>query len=300
MNVAQLISDTGAMGEQLTSWAVVAIPNVVGALLILFFGWWIAGRLSSAAISLLIKQGQDDHTLLTMLAKVVRYAVLVIAMVAALSQLGIETTSILAALGAIGLAIGLALQKTLSNIAAGVMLLWLRPFSIGNFIEFQEGKGKVEDIGLFATSMTTVDGLYVFVPNSEIWNKKIVNYSKRPTRMIKETMTISYDDDVETARKVLLRLLSTDERIHKSPEPIVKVEALGDSSVELEVRAWTNTTDFAATRWDVIERAKQVIEAEGLSIPYPQQDVHIRGLPDSLDGSREPRLMPAGPASGSA
>lgn len=292
MNLANIFNDAGKLGDELAGWTMLALPNLIAALLILAFGWWIAGRLAGAVSAALARQGKIDETLSTVLTKLVRYVVLILVAVAALSQLGIETTSILAALGAIGLAIGLALQNALANIAAGVMLLWLRPFGIGDFIEYQDGRGKVEDIGLFATRMTTVEGLFVFVPNSELWNKKIVNYSKRPTRMIREIFTVSYDDDIAKARSVLLGLLRSDDRIHRSPDPIVKVEALGDSAVELEVRAWTDTVDYLATRWDVIEGAKAELEAEGVSIPFPQQDVHIRHLPDVSDGSGGGRLMP--------
>ncbi|KUO62083.1 MAG: hypothetical protein APF80_06875 [Alphaproteobacteria bacterium BRH_c36] len=298
MNVAQIINEAGTLGEQLTAWGIVALPNLIATLLILIAGWWIAGRLERAVSAVLSKQGRFDTTLMAVITKLVRYLVLILFAVAALGQLGIQTTSILAALGAVGLAVGLALQNTLSNIAAGIMLLWLRPFSIGDFIESQDTMGTVEDIGLFATRMTTLEGLFVFVPNSELWNKKIVNYSKRPNRMVREIFTISYDDDIGKARETLLTMLNADDRIQSSPEPIVKVSALGDSAVALEVRAWTRTSDYVATRWDVIERAKAVLEAEGLSIPFPQQDVHIRNFPEGFNRAPEGRLMPAGHSPG--
>lgn len=290
MDFSQMMDEAGTLGEQLSVWAFAVLPNVVAALFILFLGWWIAARLQRMVGVVLGRQGRIDETLRTVLEQIVRYVILIVAGVAALSQLGIQTTSILAALGAIGLAIGLALQNTLSNIAAGIMLLWLRPFSIGDYIETTDSSGSVQEIGLFATRLTTVEGLYVFVPNSELWNKKIVNYSRQPKRMLRETFAISYDDDVEKAREVLLGLLAADSRVHKDPEPIVKVNRLGDSAVELEVRAWTDTSSYLATRWDVIERGKMVLEAEGLSIPYPQQDVHIREIPKGENGSG--RLMP--------
>lgn len=291
MNVTQMISEAGSFGEQLTAWAIVALPNLLASLLILFVGWWIAGRLQRSVDGLLSKQERIDTTLRAVLTSLVRYAVLILVIVAALSQLGIQTTSILAALGAIGLAVGLALQSTLSNIAAGIMLLWLRPFSVGDFIESDDATGSVQEIGLFATRMTTLEGIFVFVPNSGLWNKKIINYSRQPKRMVRETFTISYDDDIEKAREALLGLLTSDSRIHDFPEPIIKVSALGDSAVALELRAWTDTSDYPATRWDVIERGKLVLEAEGLSIPYPQQDVHIRNLPAGGNGGGH--LIPA-------
>lgn len=282
MNVAQMINDAGALGQQLTAWAVVALPNAVAALLILLVGWWLATRAERTVEMLLAKQGRIDTTLQRVLKKIARYIILAVVFVAALSQLGIATTSIIAALGAIGLAVGLALQNTLSNIAAGVMLLWLRPFGIGDYIEAGDSSGSVVDIGLFATELKTFEGLFVFVPNSELWNTKIVNYTRGPKRMLRETFTISYDDDVETAREAILELVRSDSRVHDDPAPVVHVAALGDSAVALELRAWTNTPEYWEVHWETVERGKMVLEAKGITIPYPQQDVHVRNVPPEL------------------
>ncbi|MCH9807627.1 MAG: mechanosensitive ion channel [Alphaproteobacteria bacterium] len=275
MNIAQTINAAGTFAESMMAWATVALPNVVAACLILAFGWWISSRLDRTFARLLERQGAVDPTLRSVLTKLARYVIMIVCIIAALSQLGVETTSALAALGAIGLAVGLALQKTLSNIAAGVMLLWLRPFSIGDYIESNDSAGTVEEIGLFATTLTTVEGIYVFVPNSELWNKKIANYSKKSKRMIRETFTISYDDDIQQARDILLSLVDADVRIDDTPEPTVNLKELADSAVALELRAWTNSSGFLTTRSDVVEKAKASLETAGLSIPYPQQDVHI-------------------------
>ena len=296
--MTQMISAAGTFSEQLSAWLVVALPNLIAAIIILIVGWWLAGRVEQGVLNLLGNRLEVDTTLRTVLSKVGRYIVLILVLVAALSQLGIQTTTLIAAVGAIGLAIGLALQSTLSNIAAGIMLLWLRPFSMGEFIESGDNSGTVDDVGLFATTLMRVDGVYVFVPNSQLWNNKITNYSKKAKRMLREVFTISYDDDIRKARQVLLDLVKSDERIDATPEPIVKVKELGDSAVALELRAWTNTSDFWQARWDLVERGKMVLEAGGLSIPYPQQDVHIRTYEQPGEGIGN--LIPVGSPSGSA
>lgn len=296
--MTQMISAAGTFSEQLSAWLVVALPNLIAAIIILIVGWWLAGRVEQGVLNLLGNRLEVDTTLRTVLSKVGRYIVLILVLVAALSQLGIQTTTLIAAVGAIGLAIGLALQSTLSNIAAGIMLLWLRPFSMGEFIESGDNSGTVDDVGLFATTLMRVDGVYVFVPNSQLWNNKITNYSKKAKRMLREVFTISYDDDIQKARQILLDLVKSDERIDATPEPIVKVKELGDSAVALELRAWTNTSDFWPARWDLVERGKMVLEAGGLSIPYPQQDVHIRTYEQPGEGIGN--LIPVGSPSGSA
>mgnify|MGYP003681887158 CR=1 FL=1 len=296
--MTQMISAAGTFSEQLSAWLVVALPNLIAAIIILIVGWWLAGRVEQGVLNLLGNRLEVDTTLRTVLSKVGRYIVLILVLVAALSQLGIQTTTLIAAVGAIGLAIGLALQSTLSNIAAGIMLLWLRPFSMGEFIESGDNSGTVEDVGLFATTLMRVDGVYVFVPNSQLWNNKITNYSKKAKRMLREVFTISYDDDIHKARQILLGLVKSDERIDATPEPIVKVKELGDSAVALELRAWTNTSDFWPARWDLVERGKMVLEAGGLSIPYPQQDVHISTCEQPGEGIGN--LIPVGSPSGSA
>ena len=275
MNIAQTINQAGSLGEALFGWAAGVVPNLLIAVLILAAGYWLSGRMDRTFDALLKRQGAVDPTLRAVLTKLARYVIMIVCIIAALGQLGVQTTSALAALGAIGLAVGLALQKTLSNIAAGVMLLWLRPFSIGDYIDTNDSAGTVEDIGLFATTLTTVEGIFVFVPNSELWNKKIANYSKKTKRMIREFFTISYDDDTQQARDILLDLVDGDVRIDDTPEPTVDVKELGDSAVVMELRAWTDTNGFRTTRSDIVEKAKAELEAQGLSIPYPQRDIHI-------------------------
>ena len=203
-------------------------------------------------------------------------------MVAVLGQLGIQTTSILAALGAAGLAIGLAMQGTLSNIAAGLMLLWLRPFRVGDYIDTGSVAGTVQEVGLFATEMHSLDGIFQFVPNSELWNKRIINYSRLPTRLVDLTFRVAYEDDLARGQQVLLALAGDDDRVNSDPAPAVFVDKLGDSAVELRLRVWGSTSNYWPLRWALTERGKAALEAAGLSIPFPQRDLHIKG------GSPEP------------
>ena len=169
---------------QLSAWAALALPNFVSAILLLAIGWWIAGRAERGIAQLLDKTSRIDPTLRSVISSLVRYSILVLVAVAVLGQLGIQTTSILAALGAIGLAIGLAMQGTLSNIAAGMMLLWLRPFRVGDYVDTGNVAGTVKEVGLFASILHTWDGIFLFVPNSQLWNTKITNFSRLPTRLV--------------------------------------------------------------------------------------------------------------------
>ncbi len=194
---------------------------------------------------------------------------------AVLARLGIQTTSIIAVLGAAGLAIGLALQGTLQNIAAGIMLLILRPFKVGDYIDAGGTAGTVDEIGLFTTDMTTFDGIYLSVPNSSLWNTSILNYTRLPTRRLDIPVGIAYEDDVEKALSLLLEKLRTDSRVLADPEPQVMVTALGESSVDLNLRCWSLREDFWALRFDLNKNAKLWLDSAGISIPFPQRDVHL-------------------------
>lgn len=249
--------------------------GIVGAVLTLIVGWMIAGWAKAATIRWLNRIPHMDSTLVPFLATIVKIAILSVVIVAVLNQFGVQTTSIIALLGAAGLAIGLALQGTLSNIAAGVMLLVLRPFKIDEYVDAGGLAGTVVQIGLFTTELKTADGVFLTVPNSSIANQAITNFSRNPTRRINLVMGISYDDDIEGASKVLLDLMTADERVLADPEPQVLVGALGASSVDLSMRCWTSTDDFWPTHFELTKRSKLALEAAGYSIPYPQQDVHI-------------------------
>lgn len=253
--------------------------DVIAALAILILGWIVAGWSRRTVDRALARMPRMDATLRPFLASSVRYALLAFTVVAVLAKFGVETTSIIAALGAIGLAIGLALQGTLQNIAAGVMLLLLRPFNVGDYVDAGGTAGTVDSIGLFVTELTTFDGIYLAVPNSQLWNCPILNYSRLPARRLDVAVGVSYDDDIETGLAVLLDMMRADERVRAEPEPKSMVMTLGDSAVTLNMRCWVAAADYWPMRFEYQHRVKQALEAAGLSIPFPQRDVHIRSAP---------------------
>ncbi|MFM1814374.1 MAG: Small-conductance mechanosensitive channel [Pseudomonadota bacterium] len=287
MPIELSISDASA---GLYAWVAAIIPNLAAAVLLVVAGLWFSRWASRSVAQLIDANPRIDPTLKGVLSNIVSYAIFVVVLIATLSQLGIQTTSILAALGAAGLAIGLALQGTLSNIAAGIMLLWLRPFRVGDYIDTTNAAGTVEEVGLFASTLRTADGIHSFVPNSELWNKQILNYSRNPTRRLQLRIGIGYDDDIAKARDVFRNLIHADERVLPDPAPQILVEQLGDSAVVIELRLWTNTASYWDLLFDLRERAKLDLDAAGISIPYPQQDLHVRTMPSSTPrpGPEEP------------
>ncbi len=195
--------------------------------------------------------------------------------VVVLAQFGVQTTSIIAVLGAVGLAIGLALQGTLQNIAAGIMLLLLRPFKVGDFIDAAGKAGTVVELGLFNTEFRTADGICIFIPNASIWGAAITNFSRNAKRRVDIVVGISYDDDIDKARDVLQGLMDEDNRVLSDPGPETLVVELGDSSVNINMRCWVDGWDYWRVLFDLNQLAKVKIEAAGCSIPYPQHDVHM-------------------------
>ena len=275
MDAVKLSIEATTLVSNLAAWATVTIPNLVIAALILFGGWWLAGRAQRGIYKLIEDEPNIDSTLRSFISSLVRYVIITVVLVAVLGQLGVQTTSILAALGAIAIAIGLALQGTLSNIAAGVMLIWLRPFRVGDNIETASCAGTVKDVGLFASELHSYDGIFSFVPNAELWNTRIINYSRLPTRMIDLKFGVAYSNDIAKGLRVLLELGRSDDRIHAEPEALVFVNELGDSAVVLSLRVWVATADYWAMRRELTGRGKAALEAAGLSIPFPQRDIHI-------------------------
>lgn len=257
--------------------------DFVGAILILIAGWIVAGWVRRACLRAFKRSSRIDNTIAPFLATAVRYAVLIMILIMVLAQFGVQTASVIAALGAAGLAIGLALQGTLSNIAAGLMLLALRPFNVGDYITAGSVDGSVETIGLFATELRSADGVYLFVPNSEIWNNAIKNFSRNATRRMDIAVGIAYEDDVERALTVLRALVEKDPRLLKEPEPQVTVKGLGESSVDLNIRGWANRADYWAALWDMNKAVKKALDDEGISIPYPQRDLRIVEAPKTLE-----------------
>lgn len=248
--------------------------DLLVAVLILFVGLFVAGWARRATQRVVGKFSGGDQTLGPVLSTVVRYGILVLVFVAVLAQFGVQTTSIIAVLGAAGLAIALALQGTLANIVAGIMLLVLRPFRVGEYIDAEGISGTVELIGLFTTDMRTADGIYVSAPNSQVWNRTITNYSRKPTRRLEIPVGIGYSDDIDKARDALKGLADNDMRVLSDPAPFVFVDLLGDSSVNLVLRVWVGTLDYWNLKWDLTRAAKLAMDEAGITIPFPQRDVH--------------------------
>ena len=249
--------------------------DMVGAVLLLIAGWMVAGWVQRHTARMLGAVERVDATLLSFVTQLVRYSILILVMVAVLAQFGVQTTSIIAVLGAAGLAVGLALQGTLANIAAGVLLLFLRPFKIGEYIDAGGVAGTVREIGLFATEFESYDGIFVMVPNSQLASAAITNYSRLPTRRLDLVIGISYGDNMNQAMTVLNDLLVHDDRILKEPAHQVMVKELADSSVNLNLRCWTKRQDYWSLLFDLTKQAKERLDKHGISIPFPQRDVHL-------------------------
>ena len=248
--------------------------QIVGAIAILIIGRIVVGILTGIVRRLMTKANVDE-TLTRFACGLSRGLLMTFVIIAAIRALGVETTSFIAILGAAGLAIGLALQSSLSNFASGVMLIMFRPFKRGDYVEAGGVSGVVEEVAIFNTVLKTPDNRKVIVPNGDIVGGAITNYSAHETRRIDLVMGIGYDDDLKKAKQILERILSEDERILKDPASTVAVSELADSSVNFVVRPWVKTADYWAVYFDLTEKVKLTFDAEGISIPYPQQDVHM-------------------------
>lgn len=274
---ASTIAAAQGMWMQLSALAVTYAFSVMGAIVLIVLGYFVAGLAERAIRTGLKRIPGFDDTLRQFFSKFARYAILILVGITVLAQFGVQTASILAAIGAIGLAIGLALQGTLQNIAAGVMLLVLRPFRVGEYVTAGAVSGTVRDIGLFATEFKTYDGLYVLAPNSTLWNAPVTNFSRNSLRLNDLTIGIGYGDEIEHARETLLELARADARVLTDPAPACYVSELGDSAVSINLRYWTATSDWFATKNDLVRKAKQAFDEQGISIPFPQTEMHIAG-----------------------
>jgi small conductance mechanosensitive channel len=268
--------DAGAAAQQVMEIVTTYAFDVIGALIILIVGWMVAGWAGRTTRNRLDKTPKVDDTLAPFIGNIVRYIILAVVLVAVLGQFGIETASIIAVLGTVGLAVGLALQGTLSHFAAGVVLLILRPFRVEEFIDTGSQSGTVKEIGLFATVLNTTDGVVVYIPNGQLLNSALKNFSRATVRRIDITVGIAYEDDVEKALSVAKSLLEADSRILKDPAPETMVVALADSSVNINLRCWVNPADYWGVLFDTNKGIKLRLDSEGISIPFPQQDVHIK------------------------
>jgi small conductance mechanosensitive channel len=246
----------------------------VVALLVFLIGKWIAHKITKVMVGMLDSRGVDV-TLTRFLQGIVYYALLAAVIVAAAGQLGIKTTSFLAILGAAGLAIGLALKDSLANFSSGVMLILFRPFSVGDFVTVAGESGTIEQISVFSTIMNTADNKRKILPNGIITNSPITNITANPTRRIDLVIGIGYDDDIRKAKQTLEEIVASDSRVLNDPAPTIAVSELGDSSVNLVVRPWVKTEEYWSVCFDLTEKIKLTFDEKNISIPYPQQVVHM-------------------------
>jgi small conductance mechanosensitive channel len=256
--------------ELLTVWGL----RVVAAVIIFIVGRWVAKGVSNF-IKKLMTRSKTDETLVSFVGNLSYVALLAFVIIAALNQLGIQTASFIAVLAAAGLAIGLALQGSLSNFAAGVLMIIFKPFKVGDFVEGGGVAGTVEEIQIFTTQLKTPDNKTVIVPNSKIAGDNIINYTAKGTRRVDFIFGISYDDDIDNARRIIKEIIAQDERVLKDPAPMVAVSELADSSVNFTARAWTSADDYWSFYFDTTEKVKKQFDAEGVSIPFPQRDIHV-------------------------
>jgi small conductance mechanosensitive channel len=242
--------------------------KVVGAVAVLLVGLMIAGWARRIVTKLLSRSERVDPMLTGFFASLAKYLVLAITVIAVLNQFGVQTASLIAVLGAAGLAIGLALQGTLSNVAAGVMLLFFRPFKIGDYIDASGITGTVKSVGLFVTELATPDNVHIVAPNAQLWGTAIHNYSHNDTRRVDLVVGVAYEDDVEKALEILLDMGKADERVHADPEPFAAVAALADSSVNVTLRVWCDADNYWPLKFDLTKAIKASLDREGrISLP---------------------------------
>ncbi len=250
--------------------------DVLGAVLILIIGSMVAKWAQAAVRRSLRHITWMDETVRPLFASIVRYLVLAITLIAVLNQFGVQTASVIAVLGAAGIAVGLALQGTLSNVAAGLMLLFLRPFRTGDYVEAGGSAGTVKEVGLFATELSTPDNVYISVPNSAIFSGVISNYSRHTTRRLDIAAGVAYDADLNQAMSVVLDALRKDGRALSDPAPEAMITELGDSAVTVNLRFWVKAEDYWACRFDMTKAVKESLDSAGIEIPFPQRVIHTK------------------------
>ena len=253
--------------------------NIVTAIAIFYIGKMVIGAVVRGLRKVMQRQ-EVDKTLETFVCNLVRISLLVVVIIAAIGQLGVETTSFIAIFGAAGLAVGLALQGSLSNFAAGVLIVLFRPYRVGDYVEAAGIGGTIEQVQILTTVLRTPDNKQIIVPNSQIMNSIITNYSAKDTRRVDMVVGVSYDDNLDKVRKTLEELVGAEERILDDPACTIAVSELADSSVNFVVRPWVKSEDFWAVKFDLTEAIKKRFDADGISFPFPQRDVHVHTVKD--------------------
>ena len=249
--------------------------KIIASLVIFFIGKWAVNKLTALAKNLMTK-AKVDETLVEFSESLIYFVLLLMVVLASLNSLGINTTSFIAIFGAAGLAIGLALQGSLANIGAAVLIIIFRPFKVGDFVEAGGATGTVEDVNLFSTIIAPLDNRTIIVPNASIISGNITNYSKKPNRRVDHVFGIGYGDDLKLAKETLLKIMEEDDRVLSEPAPFVGVGELGDNSVNFTFRAWVVTADYWDVYFDMLETVKLTFDEKGISIPYPQMDIHMQ------------------------
>lgn len=260
--------------DKILEWGAQYGTRIIGAIAILVLGRLAIGIVVSIVKRLMLR-ANAEVTLTRFVANLTKILLMVFMVLAALGTLGVETTSFIAVIGAAGLAVGFALQGSLSSFAAGVMLIIFRPFKVGDYVEAGGTAGTVEAVGIFSTKLKTPDNKEVIIPNSNITGGNIINYSAKDTRRVDLVFGIGYGDDIKLAKETLSEIIAADERVLKDPAPTIAVSELADSSVNFVVRPWVKTSDYWSVLFDLTEKVKLTFDAKGISIPYPQQDVHM-------------------------
>jgi len=260
--------------DKMFEFAVTYGMNIIGAILTLVIGLWVVKFLTNA-VRKGFDKGEVEPALRTFAISLISILLKIMVYITALTVLGVAMTSFIAILGAAGLAVGLALSGTLQNFAGGVMILFFKPFKVGHFIDAQGHMGTVKEIQIFVTILTTPDNKTIYIPNGPLATGSLTNFSVQPTRRVDWTFGIAYGDDIDKAYEVIKRLLSEDERIKEDPAPFLALKELGDSSVDITVRAWVDAANFWPVFFRMNEEVYKTFEKEGLSIPFPQRDVHI-------------------------
>ncbi|QRG79831.1 small-conductance mechanosensitive channel MscS [Citrobacter sp. R56] len=254
--------------------------NIVAAIAIIIVGMIVA-RIVSNTVNRLMVARQIDTTVADFLSALVRYGIIAFTLIAALGRVGVQTASVIAVLGAAGLAVGLALQGSLSNLAAGVLLVMFRPFRAGEYVDLGGVAGSVLNVQIFSTTMRTLDGKIVVIPNGKIIAGNIINFSREPVRRNEFIISVTYDSDIDQVKKILTDIIQSEDRILKDREMTVRLNELGASSINFVVRAWSNSGDLQEVYWDVLERIKREFDAQGIRFPSPKMDVNFKRVKES-------------------
>ena len=260
--------------EKLIDWGSVFGIKLIAAIAVFIIGKMIAKGIRKLIVKLMNKK-DVDLTITSFVSSLTYGFLLIFVILAALSQIGIQTTSFMAIIGAAGLAIGLALQGSLSNFAAGFLIIMFRPFKIGDYVAAGGESGSITKISIFTTEMNSVDNKLIIIPNAQIMSGTITNYSAEETRRVDLTFGVGYEADVKKVKEILNKIIADHKLVLKDPEPFVRLGNLNDSSIDFTVRAWVKTADYWAVYFDLTENAKEAFDKENINIPYPQMDVHM-------------------------